>query len=87
MSGAYLKDHQLLTLAFVAALLCFDFTLTFASECDRIWRRRVTGATVLFLLVRYTTVLLRVVVTLELILSRLSGGVRAPQAREHDLFD
>ncbi|KAI1790333.1 hypothetical protein LXA43DRAFT_1095479 [Ganoderma leucocontextum] len=42
------------------ALLWFDYTLTFSSEVKRIWQRRFTGATVLFLVVRYSALFERV---------------------------
>ncbi|TFK88256.1 hypothetical protein K466DRAFT_547432 [Polyporus arcularius HHB13444] len=53
-------------------LLCFDYTLTFASECTRIWPRRFTGATVLYFVARYATILVRVCLTLELVVWRFS---------------
>lgn len=38
------------------ALLVYDFALTFDQEIDLFWRRKVTGATILFLGTRYTAI-------------------------------
>ncbi|KAI0800171.1 hypothetical protein C8Q74DRAFT_1363952 [Fomes fomentarius] len=38
-------------------LLWFDFFLTFTTEVERIWRRKFTGATLLFLVLRYASLL------------------------------
>ncbi len=39
------------------ALLWFDFFLTFTTEVERIWRRKFTGATLCFLVLRYASLL------------------------------
>ncbi|KAI0752823.1 hypothetical protein C8Q80DRAFT_1267308 [Daedaleopsis nitida] len=49
-----------------AVLLFYDFILTFVSEIQRVWRRKFSGAVVIFLLIRYTTLLNRIVLILEL---------------------
>ena len=36
------------------ALLWYDFALTFAAEVQRIWRRRFSGATIIYLIMRYS---------------------------------
>ncbi|KAI0800162.1 hypothetical protein C8Q74DRAFT_395231 [Fomes fomentarius] len=38
-----------------AALLCYDCALTLPAEIERIWKRRVTGATLIYLFLRYAT--------------------------------
>lgn len=35
-------------------LLWYDFALTFAAEVQRIWRRRFSGATIIYLIMRYS---------------------------------
>ena len=49
----------------VAALLWFDWTVMFPLEMRRIWRRRFTGATVVYFLNRYTALFRRIFVILE----------------------
>ncbi|KAI0700995.1 hypothetical protein C8T65DRAFT_559598, partial [Cerioporus squamosus] len=50
------------------ALLWFDFALTFTTEVRRIWRRRFTGATVVYLFTRYTALIERIFFVLEVLL-------------------
>ncbi|RPD57834.1 hypothetical protein L226DRAFT_540198 [Lentinus tigrinus ALCF2SS1-7] len=50
------------------ALLWFDFALTFTTEVRRIWRRRFTGATVVYLFTRYAALIERVFFVLEVLL-------------------
>ncbi|TFK90250.1 hypothetical protein K466DRAFT_597097 [Polyporus arcularius HHB13444] len=50
------------------ALLWFDFALTFTTEVRRIWRRRFTGATVVYLFTRYTALIERIFFVLEVFL-------------------
>lgn len=38
-----------------SALLCYDCALTLPAEIERIWKRRVTGATLIYLFLRYAT--------------------------------
>lgn len=59
-----------------AALLCYDWTLTFASECARIWTRRFTGASVLYLLAHYAAIFLRVGSVVNLLVWDLDDRVR-----------
>ncbi|KAI0687273.1 hypothetical protein C8Q76DRAFT_686341 [Earliella scabrosa] len=40
-----------------AALLSFDIALTFSMEVERIWKRNFTGATLIFLVLRYASAL------------------------------
>ena len=49
-------SHGLLTRAY-AALLWFDWALTFPTEYQRIWRRRFSGATIIYILTRYTALI------------------------------
>ena len=50
------------------ALLWFDFALTFTTEVRRIWRRKITGATIVYLFTRYAAVVERVFFLLEILL-------------------
>ena len=58
-----------------AALLWFDFALTFTTEVKRIWRRRFSGATVVYLLTRYIAVVERVFFVLEVLLWKSTDEV------------
>ena len=40
-----------------AALIIFDITITLSREIERVWQRKITGATVLFVVVRYGRVI------------------------------
>ncbi|KAI0740858.1 hypothetical protein C8Q76DRAFT_853142 [Earliella scabrosa] len=48
-----------------AALLLYDCSLTFTDEVQRIWKRRFSGVTVVYLLIRYTVLFNRILVFLE----------------------
>ncbi|KAL1937856.1 hypothetical protein VTO73DRAFT_12749 [Trametes versicolor] len=61
-----------------SALLWFDYVLTFSSEYRRIWRRRFTGATLIFLLMRYAALIERVYFVLEILVWNASN-------REYDI--
>ncbi|KAL1945434.1 hypothetical protein VTO73DRAFT_2285 [Trametes versicolor] len=50
-----------------SALLWFDHMLTFPSEYSRIWRRKFTGATLVFLLMRYAAFFERIFFVLEVL--------------------
>ncbi|EIW54159.1 uncharacterized protein TRAVEDRAFT_51880 [Trametes versicolor FP-101664 SS1] len=50
-----------------SALLWFDHMLTFPSEYARIWRRKFTGATLVFLLMRYAAFIERIFFVLEVL--------------------
>ncbi|KAI0752826.1 hypothetical protein C8Q80DRAFT_1118138 [Daedaleopsis nitida] len=54
------------------ALLWFDFSLTFTTEVRRIWRRKFSGATLVFLFMRYSALLDRVLFVLEVLLWKSS---------------
>ncbi|KAI0710721.1 hypothetical protein C8Q76DRAFT_798256 [Earliella scabrosa] len=60
-------------------LLWFDFGLTFTTEVRRIWRRKFSGATLVYLLMRYTAFIERVFYTLEVLIWNSSdqtcGGI------------
>ena len=45
---------------FLSALYIYDVLLTFDEEVDRIWERRVSTASILFLLNRYCNILIPV---------------------------
>ncbi|KAH9936021.1 hypothetical protein B0H21DRAFT_758942 [Amylocystis lapponica] len=49
-----------LCLVAAVALYAYDYLLTFSGEVELIWRRKFTGVTVLFVLNRYTGVLLQI---------------------------
>ncbi|KAH8082846.1 hypothetical protein BXZ70DRAFT_1012254 [Cristinia sonorae] len=55
-----------------SALLFFDFSITFTREVKRIWHRRVTGATVVFILTRYSVLAERIVLLTTLFIHTLS---------------
>ncbi|KAI0338609.1 hypothetical protein BDW22DRAFT_689002 [Trametopsis cervina] len=44
--------------AAIAALALYDYLLTFSQEIEMIWRRPLTGASVLFMLNRYLSLVL-----------------------------
>ncbi|KAH9889273.1 hypothetical protein C8Q73DRAFT_654019 [Cubamyces lactineus] len=50
-----------------SALLWFDFALTLPTEYRRIWKRRFTGATIVYLLTRYIAVIERIFFVLEVL--------------------
>ncbi|KAL1945435.1 hypothetical protein VTO73DRAFT_2286 [Trametes versicolor] len=58
-----------------SALLWFDFVLTLPDEYRRIWTRKLTGATVIYLLMRYVAVIERIFFVLELTLPQTCGGI------------
>ncbi|KAI0645031.1 hypothetical protein C8Q79DRAFT_912048 [Trametes meyenii] len=58
-----------------SALLWFDFALTFPTECRRIWNRKFTGATVVYLLTRYIAVVERIFFVLEVLVWRSTDQV------------
>ncbi|TBU53136.1 hypothetical protein BD310DRAFT_830778, partial [Dichomitus squalens] len=49
-------------------LLFFDYMLTFTTEVERIWRRKLTGATIMYLLLRYTIMIDRIWFMTEILL-------------------
>jgi len=65
--AAIFQDMLLANFCGVAAttLLFYDYVLTFAREVRCIWHRRFSGATILFLLNRYLTLVYRVLMTVE----------------------
>ena len=71
-----LASKEDLAQTFATALLFFDFLLTFPDEVQRIWRRRVTGATVIFCLTRYAAVLERVVLLVSVLIPTMEDEVR-----------
>lgn len=54
--------------SFNAVTLFADYFLTLDSEVENIWRRGVSGATVMFLLIRYVTLAERIILTTTLFL-------------------
>ena len=58
-----------------AALLWFDFALTFTTEVQRIWRRKFSGATVVYLFMRYSALIERVLFVLEVLVWKSSDKV------------
>lgn len=49
------------------ALFCYDYLLTFAQEVKCIWSRKLTGASLLYVLNRYAVLLNRLVRLIQLI--------------------
>ena len=60
-----------------AALLCFDHASTFTSEVERIWKRRHTGATIVYLFTRYLVLIERVFFVLQVLMWNASDLVGA----------
>ena len=48
----------------MTALAFYEYTITFQSEVRLVWKRRMTGASVIFLLMRYATLVWVVLVVL-----------------------
>lgn len=46
-------------------MMWFDFALTFPAEVQGIWQRRLSGATLVYVGIRYTLLIERVVILLE----------------------
>ncbi|KAI0667274.1 hypothetical protein C8Q78DRAFT_982622 [Trametes maxima] len=69
-----------------SVLLFVDWCMTFTDEVQRIWRRRLTGATIVFLLTRYVALAERVVLMVSLFLRTVDDKVRrcAPVLRLDD---
>ncbi|KAI0774927.1 hypothetical protein BD413DRAFT_611911 [Trametes elegans] len=57
-----------------SALLWFDFVLTLPTEYRRIWQRKYTGATLVYLLMRYIAVIERIFFVAEVLLWKSSDG-------------
>ena len=57
------------------ALLWFDFALTFTAEVEQIWMRKFTGATIVYLLMRYSALIHRVFFMLEVFVWNSSDRV------------
>lgn len=53
----------------------FDFVLTLPDEYRRIWTRKLTGATVIYLLMRYVAVIERIFFVLEVLVWKSSDRV------------
>ena len=50
-------SYQVLMSSHLLALLWCDFALTFPEEVDRIWRRKLTGPAVIYILIRHAFLL------------------------------
>ncbi|PSR71205.1 hypothetical protein PHLCEN_2v12859 [Hermanssonia centrifuga] len=56
IAGEWYHNHYVLALRiYLLALTLYDHILTLPQEIDHIWRRKVTGVTVLFVANRYIT--------------------------------
>lgn len=60
-----------------AALLFADTLMTLTSEVQRIWRRKFTGATAVFLVTRYVAVAERIVLLVSVFLPTVQDEVSA----------
>ncbi|KAI0074320.1 hypothetical protein K474DRAFT_1774105 [Panus rudis PR-1116 ss-1] len=60
-----------------SVLLFYDCILTFPTEVQRIWKRKFSGATIIYVLTRYAAVVERVVLTVSLFLQATEDKVRA----------
>lgn len=70
------RRHFVLT-PFLTALLYFDFVITFPQEVQRIWSRRFSGATIVYLLTRYSALFERIIFLVSLFLMTLDDKVRS----------
>lgn len=59
------------------ALLFADTLMTLTSEVQRIWRRKFTGATAVFLVTRYVAVAERIVLLVSVFLPTVQDEVSA----------
>ncbi|OBZ75394.1 hypothetical protein A0H81_04370 [Grifola frondosa] len=74
-------------LAAAAALLVFDYMVTFDREVYLIWKRKTTGATILFMLNRYIIILAFIVAVVETVrLTDKSGLLKFFLQSCHDIF-
>ncbi|KAI1790332.1 hypothetical protein LXA43DRAFT_1062142 [Ganoderma leucocontextum] len=69
-----------------AALLWFDFALTFPTEVRRIWGREFSGATLVYLFTRYTALLDRVLFVTEVLLWNSSNQTCGRISRADDVM-
>ena len=58
------------------AMLWFDFLTTIDMEYHRIWERKFTGATLVYVGIRYAAVISRIFLVLELFLWNISDKVK-----------
>ena len=58
-------------------LVWYDVALTFATEVQRIWRRRFSGATIIYLIIRYTMLLQSTLYVVTVVLYHSSDKVSA----------
>ena len=66
------STHSTLT----TVLLFADTLFTFTDEVQRIWRRRFTGATLIFLLTRWVAVAERIVLVISVVMPTIQDKVR-----------
>ena len=68
-------------------LVWYDVALTFATEVQRIWRRRFSGATIIYLIIRYTMLLQSTLYVVTVVIYHSSDKVSAlktfPPTRMH----
>ena len=57
-------------------LVWYDFALTFGIEVQRIWQRRFSGATIIYLIIRYTMLSQSALYVISIVLWRSSENVR-----------
>ncbi|KAI0740980.1 hypothetical protein C8Q76DRAFT_609614, partial [Earliella scabrosa] len=62
------------------ALLFFDFVLTFTTEVERVWRSKVTGATLVYYLLRYSALIERLCECAETFVLDMNDEVREPSS-------
>ena len=53
-----MRGYCVRALTKLAGVFIYDYVLTFVQEVQLIWHRRITGATVLFVLNRYLTLMI-----------------------------
>ena len=62
----YILEH---CLTLYPALLWYDFALTLPTELRCVWKNKISGASISYLLIRYTLVVERIVVILKFLWS------------------
>lgn len=76
--------RHITTSYFVPALLVFDWALMFTREVNRVWLRKFTGTTVVYALIRYSSLLSYVALCIIALLRTSEDKVRFLNA--HLLF-
>ncbi|KAI0718679.1 hypothetical protein C8T65DRAFT_637749 [Cerioporus squamosus] len=82
---AYARLIDLLTIN-TTVLLFADTFFTFTEEVQRIWRRRFTGATLIFVITRWVAVAERIVLVISVVLPTVQNKSCVPVMRMDDIL-